>query len=173
MENRLLLGLGALGALAAAVLAAGYFFVAAQPPQEVRFGQPIFQDDFVYMVVGVTRTKSIGLDGGAARAAGTFYIATLEVTNKALRVAYRWDPSIVYVVDAAGHKYDFSIDGQRALDARHPADLVVEAGQSERFAVAFDLPVKPDRPALAFSNGIMMGDVFDGAAYLRARVPLD
>jgi hypothetical protein len=90
-----------------------------------------------------------------------------------LRVDYRWDPSIVYVVDAAGHRYEMSVEGQQSLDAaRHPS-LIVPAGMTARFQVAFDLPAGVQRPALAFSNGILMGDLFNGAAYMRARVPLE
>ena len=144
-----------------------------QPTQIVRFGEPVRQDDFLYTVAGVSKSASIGNDGHTVAAKGVFYVCSVEVTNRALRVDYRWDPSIVYVTDAAGHRFSVSLPAQRALDALRPVDLIVAPGSTTRFQVVFDLPRAVDHPALAFSNGIVMGDVFDGAAYMRVRVPLD
>ncbi len=158
----------------AGALLAGYLWLNAGPPTRVvAMGQPIQQDDFFYTVAAVTKAKSIGAGETLARPHGVFYIATIEVENKALRVDYRWDPSIVYVIDGGGHKYQMSVEGQRALDAAHRQSLIIPAGGSEHYQVAFDLPDRADHPALAFSNGILMGDVFDGAAYMKARVPLE
>jgi hypothetical protein len=161
-------------ALGAGAIAGMYFWVvSAQPAHVVAFGEPIRQDDFLYTVVGVTKSRTIGDGTVRAAAHGLFYVASIDVKNEAMRVSYRWDPAIVYVVDASGRTFQFSVDGQRALDAARPQSQMVDAGDSARFQVAFDLPAGVDRPALAFSNGILMGDVFDGAAYSRARVPLE
>jgi uncharacterized protein DUF4352 len=155
-----------------AVAGAYALFSAVQPAQTIGFGQPIRQDDFVYTVVGVARAKSLGAAGDRVLAHGTFYVPTIEVENKAVRVAYRWDPAIVYVVDGAGHRYQVSLDGQRALDATRSQGQMIQAGDTAPFQVAFDLPDGIDHPALGFSNGILMGDVFNGGAYMKARVPL-
>jgi uncharacterized protein DUF4352 len=174
MEGRFFLRAG--GAIAGAVVVGAAFFFclsAVRPPLVVLIGEPIRQDDFLYTVVGVSKAHALGNDDHRVVARGLFYVATIEVANQALRVSYRWDPSIVYVTDAAGRKYQVSLDGQRALDAAKPTDLIVEPGSATRFQVAFDLPSGVARPELAFSNGILMGDVFNGAAYMRARVPLD
>jgi len=161
-------------AAGAAVLLAAYLWLAsAQPPRVVAMGQPIQQDDFFYTVAGVSKAKSIGAGETRVNARGVFYVATIDVENKAIRVDYRWDPSIVYVVDAGGRTYQMSVEAQRALDAAKRQSLIVPAGGQERYQVAFDLPDRVDHPALAFSNGILMGDVFDGAAYMKARVPLE
>ena len=156
-----------------ALLTGVVLFATTRSPQVVAIGQPIRQDDFLYTVVGVSKASSLGTDGRRAFAHGIFYVASIEVANQAQRVDYRWDPSIVYVVDAANHRFTVSIDGQQALDAAHPVDLIVGPGSSARFQVAFDLPSGVEHPSLAFSNGILMGDVFNGAQYMRARVPLD
>lgn len=173
MGYKLLFRLGAV--LIGAGLIAGLYFliVSTQPEHVVAFGEPIRQDDFLYTVVGVTKSRTLGAGADRAAAHGLFYVASIDVKNEAMRVAYRWDPAIVYVVDASGRKFEFSVDGQRALDAARPQSQMVDAGDSARFDVAFDLPAGVDKPALAFSNGILMGDVFDGAAYSRARVPLE
>lgn len=157
----------------AAVVIGAVVFFSSPRSYEVAIGQPIRQDDFLYTVVGVSKAHDVGDDAHRAVAHGTFYVATIEVDNQAKRVGYRWDPSIVYVTDDAGRRYALSLDAQRALDASHDVDPMVVAGGSARYEVAFDLPLGVRHPVLAFSNGIMMGDVFSGAAYTRARVPLD
>ena len=173
MDNRL--GFRIAGALAGAAVILGAIVVltSGSPPYEVAIGQPIRQDDFLYTVVGVSKARSVGDDGHRVSARGMFYVTTIQVDNQAKAVGYRWDPSMVYVTDDAGKRYTMSLDAQRALDASHPVDTMVGAGASGRFEVAFDLPADARHPVLAFSNGIMMGDVFNGAAYTRARVPLD
>src|ERR1700730_15236495 len=158
--------------IAIAVTGAYALFSVSQPPRTIGFGEPIQQDDFVYTVVGVAKAKSVGAAENRVHSRGTFYVATIEFAHKAARVAFEWDPPLVYVVDAGGQSYHLSLDGQRALDATRPRGQMVQAGDTARFQVVFDLPDGIDHPALAFSNGILMGDVFNGAAYMKARVPL-
>jgi hypothetical protein len=143
----------------------GFFifgFYRDEPTRVVQRGAQIRQDDFKYSVVGVNRTKVLGRT--AAR--GVFYVVTVAIENDALRVDYVWDPSIVRVIDARGTTYP-------ALDVMQSASTRIPAGATRRFEVAFDLPPAVRDPALAFSNGILMGDAFDGAAYAKARIPLN
>ena len=151
-------------------------FVAAvslRPTHLVRFGEPIQQDDFSYAVTRVAKTNALGAAPQRITAHGTFYVVTVQVENRALQVSFEWDPSMVRVLDANGRQYSFSIEGQRQLDAAAPSNRIIEHGETARYQVAFDLPDAVQKPALAFSNGIMMGDVFNGAAYMQARVPLE
>jgi len=172
MDNRLRLLIGAV--VFGAIAIAGFiYFYSGSPPYQVAIGQPIRQDDFLYTVVGVTKARSIGDDSHKAVAHGIFYVTTIQVDNQAIRVGYEWDPSTVYVTDDAGKRYTMSLDAQRAIDASHPVGTMIDAGKTARYEVAFDLPSDVQHPVLAFSNGIMMGDVFNGAAYTRARVPLE
>ena len=172
MDKRLQILIGA-GIFGAAVIASVVFFYSGSPPYQVAIGEPIRQDDFLYTVVGVTKTRTVGDDAHKAVALGVFYITTIQVENQAMRVGYQWDPSIVFVTDDAGKRYGMSLDAQRAIDATHPVGTMIDAGRSARYEVAFDLPPDVRHPVLGFSNGIMMGDVFNGAAYTRARVPLE
>ena len=172
MDNRqrLLVGAVVFGAI---VIAGLIYLYSGSPPYQVAIGQAIRQDDFLYTVVGVTKARSVGDDAHKAVAHGVFYVTTIQVDNQAMRVGYQWDPSIVYVTDDAGKRYPMSLDAQRAIDATHPVDTMIDAGRSAKYEVAFDLPLDIRHPVLAFSNGIMMGDVFNGASYTRARVPLE
>ena len=172
MDKRLQLLIGA-GIFGAAVIAGIIFFYSGAPPYQVAIGEPIRQDDFLYTVVGVTKARTVGDDAHKAVAHGVFYVTTIQVDNQAMRVGYQWDPSIVFVTDDAGMRYNMSLDAQRAIDATRPVGTMIDAGKSARYEVAFDLPSDARHPMLGFSNGIMMGDVFNGAAYTRARVPLE
>jgi hypothetical protein len=165
----LLVALAAVAALASAVAAL------ALPPSSytVAMGRPIRQDDFTYTVVGFAKAPEVGMGRDAVRSRGIFYLVTIQVDNDARIVSFDWDPGIARIVDDRGRRYAYSVDGQRAIDASSGISDVVGHGDSRRFVVAFDLPPDIRRPAVAFSNGVMMGDVFDGASYARARVPLD
>src|SRR5579864_5321963 len=115
----------------------GYGALVAQQPQRmVARGEPIQQDDFTYTVVGVARAKTIGIGSAKVIATGEFTIVTVRVDNQALRVAFRWDPSMVYVEgdDLAPHQ--LSLTGQRALDAQQAPNPIVEHGTSAQFEVA-------------------------------------
>ena len=172
MDKRLAFGLVAGAAIIGLVAGLFALFSSGSPTRAVGIGEPIRQDDFLYTVVGVAKTPTLGASPRRLVAHGEFYVATIQVDNQAKRVDYRWDPSIVYVVDAGGKRYGPTLDAQRILDGENP-DLVIAAGSSARYQVAFDLPRTIQHPALAFSNGVLMGDVFDFAQYARARVPLN
>lgn len=172
MDKRLAFGLAAGAGVIGLIAGLFAVFSSGSPTRAVAIGEPIRQDDFLYTVVGVAKTPMIGTPPQRIVAHGEFYVATIQVDNQAKRVDYRWDPSIVYVVDAGGKHYGPALDAQRTLDTENP-DLVISAGSSARYQVVFDLPRTVAHPALAFSNGILMGDVFDFAQYARARVPLD
>jgi len=172
MDRRLQVLIGA-GIFGAAVIVGLIFFYSGSPPYQVAIGEPIRQDDFLYTVVGVTKARTVGDDAHKAVSHCVFYVTTIQVDNQAMRVGYQWDPSMVFVTDDAGKRYTMSLDAQRAIDASHPVDTMIDAGKSARYEVAFDLPSDARHPVLGFSNGIMMGDVFSGAAYTRARVPLE
>lgn len=161
-------------AVAGVVILAGIMvWLSAAQTRAVAIGDPIRQDDFTYTVTGFSRSSDVGLGRDAVRADGVFYVVSIKVENDAKVVDFRWDPSIAQLTDENGRRYQFSVVGQRALDSARPASLVVPAGQSQTFLVAFDLPKDVRDPSVAFSNGILMGDVFDFGAYARARVPLE
>jgi len=159
--------------VAAAIAVVATALASPGATHDVAIGQPIRQDDFTYTVLGFSRSQDVGLGRDRVRAKGVFYVVTIEVDNQAKVVSFRWDPSIAAIVDAHGRRYEFSVDAQRVLDAGSGEGQVVAAGDARKFLVAFDVPSTIVRPALSLSNGILMGDVFDLAAYARARVPLE
>jgi hypothetical protein len=170
-------GLRITGVAVVAVLVAVSLFVAlgytySTPRHFVALGTPIHQDDFVYVVTGVGRSPEISNGAATARATGIFYIVTIRVDNDAKRASFRWDERIPHIVDAQGHRYDKSPDGQAALNASTKPNYTIPAGQSASFQAVFDVPADIQAPALALDNGILMGDIFNLAAYRRIGVTL-
>jgi hypothetical protein len=165
-------GVAVVGILAAIALFIALAYTVSTPRHFIALGSPVRQDDFVYVVTGVGRAPEISNGAAKARAAGVFYIVTIRVDNDAKRVSFRWDERIPHIVDAQGHRYDKSTDGQAALDAATKPNFSIAPGQSASFQAVFDVPADIAKPALAFDNGLLMGDIFDLAAYRRVGVVL-
>jgi hypothetical protein len=156
------------------IIALGFagLYTFSTPHHFVALGTPIQQDDFIYVVTGVGRTRAIGSGAAATKANGTFYIITIRVDNDAKRVDFKWDERIPHIVDAQGDRFDKSPEGQAALDASIKPHFVVPAGQSASFQAVFDVPSDIQKPVLALDNGILMGDIFNLVEYRRVGVVL-
>ena len=142
-----------------AVLTLGFLYFRSLPSDVVAVGAPVRQDDFTYTVTRVVRHRTNGL---------VSYVVTVRVDNEAKLVDYRWSDDIVYVTDSNGRRYLPAKPDGSAARGRTP----VGAGSSAEYEITFDLPFAAEHPMLHYWNGIMMGDVFDGAAYGRAVVAL-
>jgi hypothetical protein len=59
----------------------------------------IHHDDFEYSVTGYTLTHQIGKGQDSIVSAGTYYIVTFKVENRAIRVSHLWNNSIAYIID--------------------------------------------------------------------------
>ena len=71
------------------------------------------------------------------------------------------------MTDADGRQYRVQPDPERA-----PERPPIPAGESAAYTLTYVLPAIEQHPTLHYSNGVLMGDVFDGAAYRRAAIPL-
>lgn len=139
----------AIAAVGAIVLVAYY----GDPVHVIPRGSPIVHDDFVFTVGSVTVLR---------RAHDATYDVIITVDNRAKRVPYMWRDNIAYVVDDSGRTY-------QALS--HAASEILP-GVRAQVRVTFVLPASARRPALRFWDGVLMGDVIDGAQYTKAAVPL-
>jgi hypothetical protein len=166
------LGVGAFGVVLAGVLALAGLYTFATPRHVVPLGTSIQQDDFIYTVTGVGRAREISNSVAKATAQGVYYIVAIRVDNDARRVAFVWDERIPHIVDAAGHRFDSSREGQAALDASLKPRFSIDPGESRTFQAVFDVPANIQKPLLVFDNGILMGDVFNLVAYRRIGVQL-
>jgi hypothetical protein len=126
----------------------------------VPVGQAVRQDDFLYTVTHVVAKRT---------PSSTVYAVTIRVDNQALRVDYHWSDEIAFVEDAAGRKFQARADSADEVSA----DPIVPPGGSADFTLDFELPKDARAPMLRYWNGILMGDIFDGAAYAHAAIPLD
>ena len=157
-----------------AVLYATY--VLSRPEKVIGLGERIHHDDFEYSVVDVKKLKSIGESENLATARGTFYIVTLKVENRAIRVNHEWDILMANIEDELGRKYNRSLEGQEAWDkaqgVRNAASHNTPPGVSETADIVFDLPIDVKSPGLKIWKDVLMGDVFDGVAYRKVKVQL-
>ncbi len=133
-----------------AVLYASY--VLSRPEKVIGLGERIHHDDFEYSVVDVKKQKSIGEGENLVAAKGTFYIVTLKVENRTIRVNHEWDISMAYIEDESGRKYHRSLEGQEAWDKAqgisNAALHTTPPGASEAADIVFDLPADTKNPCL-------------------------
>jgi hypothetical protein len=139
----------------------------------LRMGEAIHHDDFGYTVRGALPLPHIG----ARQARSRFPVVHFEVRNDARRVAHPWSNSIAYLVDAHGHRYENDEALQQTLNQLRPfgwaAGYLTRAGTTDTTMLVFDVPPDVPRPLDLMVRGeVLMGDVFDGMRFRRARVRL-
>ncbi|HKW45527.1 MAG TPA: DUF4352 domain-containing protein [Candidatus Eremiobacteraceae bacterium] len=143
----------------AAVVIAGVGYLRSLPVEVVAVGTPVRQDDFRYTVTRVLKHRA---------SETVSYIVTIRVDNDAKQVVYVWRDDAAYVEDSAGRRYPSRNSKSQGQRDREP----ILAGDSASYDLTFDVPAAAAGPMLRYSNGILMGDVFDLGAYTRAAVPL-
>jgi hypothetical protein len=144
--------------LAVVIFAIGLFYFHSLPAIVIAVGTPVRQDDFSYTVTRVVKHRD---------KENIAYEVTIRVDNHAKVVDYQWRDAIASVTDSAGRQYR-ALPDQRDGSDRPP----IAAGDSAQYTLTYMLPATAQRPMMQYSNGILMGDVFDGAAYRRAAIPL-
>lgn len=147
------------GLILAVLIVIVAMYVRSLPYDVIAIGDPVRQDDFLYTVTNVDKHRA----GDTVS-----YIVTVRVDNQAKVVDYRWSDDMVYVTDSAGRRYR-AIESGGSIEPDRPA---IAAGSSAAFEITFDLPSTAEHPMLHYWNGILMGDIFDFAAYGRVAVPL-
>jgi hypothetical protein len=115
-------------------------FSMAEPQKQVAVGEPQCSDDWCITVEQVSRQDVIG----ATRASGTFCIATVRVSSRAMGRPQREMDVRVSLIDDRGRRFDVSPAGQRALEqqglAGRPVTSFVEPAGSFESRLAFDVP---------------------------------
>jgi len=133
-------------------------FTLLRSPVDVPMATRVQHDDFAFVPHNVEYSKQ--LDGSR-----NVYVR-LRVENDAKVVGYQWEPSTAYLLDGAGRRY--------APDARNSTPpKSIGAGERADATLVFSVPPDARDLRLAFWDGIMMGDVFDGLKYARWRLRLD
>jgi hypothetical protein len=116
-------------------------------------------------VVDVRRTPSLGTPPNEVRAAGEFYVVTLNVTSDARRATLSLDNPQAVIVDARGRVYQRSAIGERALaNAVGPAiplDEPVPGDSHFTTPVVFDLPPDVRDPKLLLTDGSPIARVIE------------
>lgn len=147
------------GLILAVVLVVVAIYVRSLPHDLNAIGEPVRQDDFLYTVTHVNKHRAADI---------VSYVVTVRVDNQAKVVDYRWSDDTVYVTDSAGRRYHATEPG----GSGEPDRPAIAAGSSAAYKLTFDLPSTAEHPMLHYWNGILMGDIFDVAAYARVAIPL-
>lgn len=112
-----------------------------------------------YSVLGVGRTKALGVGGELKEAQGEFLVVTLRTRFDANTISpgrgessLTPNPRAAFVRDAEGHAYAVSQEGRRALSTEGgvgmPLDTPLRPGESYTTELVFDLPVGARDPVL-------------------------
>jgi hypothetical protein len=116
-------------------------------------------------VVDVRRTSFLGAPPNEVRAAGEFYVVTVNVTSDAGRATLSLDNPRAVVVDARGRVYQRSALGERALaNAAGPAiplDQPIPGNSHFTTPVVFDLPTDVRAPKLLLTDGSPLARVIE------------
>jgi len=156
--RRVLLAVVALAGIVTMLAIAGYAL--AHSPLDVPASSVVRHDDFDFTIDG-----PIVVHGPEPLDTKIVEIP-LRIRNDAKVVSYQWMPTTAYLVDAGGGRYD--ADASQST----PATSITH-GQSARVKVVFSVPYYAPDLRLAFWDGVLMGDVFDGLRYARLRLRLD
>jgi hypothetical protein len=134
-------------------------YALAHSPIDAPVTTVVRHDDFAFVLDGViVRHGPEPLDTKIVE-------IPLRIENRAKIVSYHWVPTTAYLVDAGGHRYESD-----QLKSTHAT--TIPAGQSARVKVVYSIPYYSPGLRLAFWDGVMMGDVFDGLRYARLRLKL-
>ena len=147
----------ALAGLGLGITTAAYTL--AHSPIDVPATTVVRHDDFAFVLDGViVRHGPEPLDTRVVE-------IPLRIENHAKIVSYHWTPTTAYLVDADGHRYESD-------QVKSTAATTISAGQSTHVKVVYNVAYYSPDLRLAFWDGVMMGDVFDGLRYARLRLRL-
>jgi hypothetical protein len=160
---RLLVGYG----LGAALYLGAVVLVSVISPQRVLVvGDDRCFDDWCVAAESVAIVSELGRGERAQKAAGTFYVVTLRLSNHARGRPQRASSAAVRLLDGRGRWYEVSPRGQAAFEAEHgpaaPLTATIPVGGSLTTVRVFDLPREARGVGLAvehpvgFSPGLLV-----------------
>jgi hypothetical protein len=144
----------------------------AQPLHPFGLRDPYCWDEFCFHVDSVLRVKTLGTGTHRASARGTFYVvsATLEAPWWG---RMDFGPGSTFVTARDGSEYEYSVEGQRAIDASlgKSSQCHTIPGAAEREVIVFDLPDDVVQPRLIVRDTLdfegFMGATRLGRTYVK------
>jgi hypothetical protein len=120
-------------------------------------GQEHCYDEMCFSVQKVTTAQTLTGGKKEVKAAGIYYVVSLQLRNDAKRVAQKPSHPQVWAVDQQGHTYagilasgDFP---GAPVDSAQLWDQKLQAGESQVRTLAFDLPPAAANPFLVVTEG--------------------
>lgn len=145
------------------------------PAKVVPPGTKLLYDDFEFTATRVEATSQIGSDKSPS--GQSFYVVDVQVTNKAKRVDFTFDPSVVKPMTDTGAVLKPDSKAQATLDSLVTAlgssiKAVLAPSESENYRLVFI--GKPDLTSLkvSFSFGGGVGTALDNVIYGKRLVDL-
>ncbi len=106
----------------------------------IPFGKDVCFDDWCATITHVERPKTLGKQNPH----GQFIVLHVRMSNHAKGIAQKPSEPRVHLIDAQGHLWAFSKDGQQALEnvvgRQIPIDEKLELHQSLETQLVFDIP---------------------------------
>jgi hypothetical protein len=152
----------------AMALAAGWaaylgivFAVAALTPQRVvEMNQDRCFDEMCFAVVRVETATQLGPGSRPVRAAGTFYVVTVQVSSRSRGRTQR-EQGLRAMLWDSGRYFSVSAQGQHAWEASHgkTANLTAQLSPGETLlsVQVFDVPADVSTPGLVLTHGFTPG----------------
>ncbi|MGH9762255.1 MAG: hypothetical protein ACREDR_26975 [Blastocatellia bacterium] len=139
---------------------------AVTPRKLIPMGEDRCYDDWCIGAENLTVARTIGSGANAATAKGIFYIVTLKVSSRALRITQRAKDAAVVVIDEQDRSYFPSAEGQRAYDAINGVGPAITnklgPGDSFTTTVIFDIPLNAAQVGLEVQHGFWPGRLIIG-----------
>lgn len=132
------------------------------PQRVLQIGDTRCFDDWCISVEGAKTTSLLA--GKVQPARGRFLLVTLRVSSRARRVRQSEPHTTVYLVDAAGNRYEISEAAQLALEAASgsqlPIGTMLDPGGSFSTVRVFDIPPDLSEIGLAVRQAVFGPGIF-------------
>lgn len=140
----------------------------------VGLNQEIQYDDFAFSVLGIRTAGSLGAATSQFGPNGIYYIVTIQVSNHARRVDFKFKRDSAILVDDKRREFYPSASGQAVLDtaASRECSSPIPAGAACVTEVVFDIPKDSRVSQLRFSEGGLVGDILDVVFHGKKRIEL-
>jgi hypothetical protein len=142
----------------------------------VGLNAPIRYDDFVFTVLAARRTTPEQRIAPGHVPGTIDLVVSLEISNRARRVDFKFNDSMPVLVDEKGRTYQVSRTAQAALDAANgkgnPASRPIPPGTKVVRDLVFEVPPDVKSPHLRIMMGGRIGDVLETTLFGRKQFAL-
>ena len=119
-----------------------FFFLSRE--KALPFGTDVCFDDWCATVEGMDTASTLGTGSNEIRASGKYIILRVRMSNHARGIAQKPSEPRIHIIDAEGHYWAFSKEGQQALartaGAQPELGARLELHETLETRIVFDIP---------------------------------